>query len=154
MRSNTICRNYLYHNCSSGKRCPRIHPVDRDFYFQEHLRRQADNSPVGVESDSVSEYGHTIGCVGASSGGPTVPKVKLPSSESRGAPDWDSNTGQWVSGLNNTVWNDSSNSSDEGGADSSVNLFFRFVSASWSYPSLIVLFVFSYWFLHSATCWR
>ena len=81
---------------------------------------------MGVESDSVSEYGHTIGCFGASSGGPTVPKVKLPSSESRGAPDWDSNTGQWVSGLNNTVWNDSGNSSDEGGADSSVNLLFSF----------------------------
>ena len=126
MRSNTICRNYVNRYCSYGKFCHRIHPVDRDFYYQEHLRRQADNSPVEAENDSVSEHGHTFGYVGASSNGPTRPRVKLPSSESRRAPNWDSNTGQWVSGLNNTVWNDSGNSSDEGGADSSVNYLFSF----------------------------
>jgi len=102
---------------------------------------------VEAESDSVSEHGNTVGYVEASSDDSTGQRVKPPSSEPRRAPDWDSNTGQWVTGLNSTAWNDSGNSSDEGGADSLVNLFFSFVSTSWSHPSLIVLFVFSYWFL-------
>lgn len=131
-RLNEICRNYLNHRCFYGRLCHRVHPVDH-FYYRELLHRRSDNSPVEAESDSVSEHGHTIGYVGASSDGPTGPRVKFPASEPRRAPEWDSNTGQWVAGLNNAAWNDSGNSSDEGGPDSS---FFSSPRTGFFSPSL------------------